>query len=96
MTEFLSSSDNTDNFLFDSFEFRTVFPNFNPIDAMMMSTDISDSCIKKELCDVGGWWTICASSSEIFNYIFAIFSKRTKVITMSFGCKGKYTIELFD
>jgi hypothetical protein len=63
---------------------------------MVMSTDITNSCIEKELGDICSWWAVCSPSRKILYNIFTIATKRAKVVTLSSRGKGENKIELFD
>jgi hypothetical protein len=95
-TELCTRLNDRSDFPLDSLEFRRLGPQFNPVHAMVVSADITDSCVEEEFGDVGCGGTVGASDGKVFYHVLAIVAEGTKVVAMSAGGKRKDAVELFD
>jgi len=84
------------HFFLDNIEFGGFLPEFNPVDATVVGTDVTYPCVKEEFCDVGCRRAVGATGGKVFDDVFAVATEGTKVVAMASGGESEYAVELFD
>ena len=71
-------------------------PEFNPVDATVVGTDVTYPRIEEEFCDVGCRRAVGAAGGKVFDDVFAVATEWTKVVAVASGGESEYAVELFD